>query len=51
MILELFIYGNTGYGIIKGGMQNQKGFWLKINFSQMKLPNFENWINGGAVKK
>ena len=32
-------YGNTGSC---GGIQNQKGFWLKINCIQMKLPNFEN---------
>ena len=24
-------YGNTGCGVFKGGIQNQKGFWLKIN--------------------
>ena len=23
--------------------KNQKGFWLKINFSQMKLLNFAHW--------
>ena len=38
-------YGNTGCGVFKGGIQNQKGFWLKINCIQMKLPNFENWSN------
>ena len=30
-------YGNTGCGVFKGG------FWLKINCSQMKLPNLEKW--------
>ena len=24
-------YGNTGCGVFKGGIQNQKSFWLKIN--------------------
>ena len=24
-------YGNTGCGVFKGEIQNQKGFWLKIN--------------------
>ena len=23
-------YGNTGWGVFKGGIQNQKDFWLKI---------------------
>ena len=35
--------GNTGCGVFKGGMQNLKDFWLKINCSEMKLLNFENW--------
>ena len=39
-------YGNTGCGVFKGGIQNLKGLWLKINSIQMKLPNFENWSNG-----
>ena len=43
-------YGNTGCGGIKGGIQNQKGFWLKINCIQMKLPTFENWSNGELLK-
>ena len=38
-------YGIPGCGLFKGGIQNQKGFWLKINCIQMKLPNFENWSN------
>jgi hypothetical protein len=24
-------YENTGCGVFNGGIQNQKGFWLKIN--------------------
>ena len=43
-------YGITGCGVFKGGIQNQKGFWLKINCIQMKLPNFENWSNGRCQK-
>ena len=27
-------YGNTGCGVFKEGIQNQKGFWLKINISK-----------------
>ena len=38
-------YGITGCGIFKAGIQNWKGFCIKINFSQMKLLNFENWTN------
>ena len=38
-------YGNTGFGVFKGRIQNWKGFWLKVNCSQMKLLNFENWSN------
>ena len=36
-------YGNTGCGVFKEGIQNWKDFWLKINCSQMKLLDFENW--------
>ena len=43
-------YANTGCGVFKGGIQNQKGFWLKINCSQMKLLNFENWSSGELSK-
>ena len=43
-------YGNTGCGVFKGGIQNLKGFWLKINCSQMKLLYFENW-NSGELSK
>ena len=25
------MYGNTGCGVFKGGIQNKKGFWLKIS--------------------
>ena len=42
------------YGILNIYMypmiQNQKGFWLKINTIQMKLPNFDNWSNGELSK-
>ena len=31
--------------VFKGGMQNQKGFWVKINCSQKKI------IEWGGVKK
>ena len=24
----------------------KQGFWPRINCTQMKLPNFENWSNG-----
>ena len=30
-------YGSTSCVVFKGGIQNQKDFWLKINCSQMKL--------------
>jgi len=43
-------YGIPGCGVFKGGIQNKKGFWLKINCIQMKLPNFENWSNGELSK-
>ena len=36
-------YGITGCGVFKAGVQNWKGFCIKINCSQMKLLNFENW--------
>ena len=39
-------YGITGCGVFKVGIQNWKGFSIKINCSQMKLLNFENWTNG-----
>ena len=38
-------YGNTGCGVFTRGIQNKKRFWQKINFSQMKSLNFENWSN------
>ena len=38
-------YGITGWGVFKAGIQNWKGFCIKINCSQMKLLNFENWTN------
>ena len=43
-------YGNTGCGVFKGGIQNLKGFWLKINRSQIKLPNLEKWSSGELSK-
>ena len=43
-------YGNTGCGVFNGGIQSQKGFWLKINCSQMKLLNFEKWSTGELSK-
>ena len=43
-------YGISGCGVFKTGIQNQKGFWLKTNCIQMKLPNFENWSNGELSK-
>ena len=39
-------YGITGCGVFKAMIQNWKGFCMKINCSQMKLLNFENWTNG-----
>ena len=44
-------YGNTGCGVFKGGIQNLKDFWLKINCRKMKLLNFENWSNQGVPWK
>ena len=38
-------YGITGCGVFKAGIQNWKGFCIKINCSQMKLLDFENWTN------
>ena len=43
-------YGITGCGIFKAGIQNWKGFCIKINCSQIKLLNFENWTNGEPQK-
>ena len=39
-------YGITGCGVFKPGIQNWKGFCIKINCTQMKLLNFENWTKG-----
>ena len=50
LLFLLLHYGNTGYGVYKGGIQNWKCFWLKINCSQMKLPNFDNWIMASCQK-
>ena len=41
----LMVYGITGCGIFKAGIQNWKGFCIKINCSQIKLLNSENWTN------
>ena len=30
------VNGNIGFGVFKGGIQNQKVFWLKINCSEIK---------------
>ena len=43
-------YGITGCGVFKAGIQNWKGFCIKIKCSQMKLLNFENWVNGELLK-
>ena len=48
-IVEVIGYGNTGCGVFKGGIQNKKGFWLKI-YCQMKSLNFANWCNGEVSK-
>ena len=37
-------YGNTGCGDSREGYKIRKVFWLKINCSQMKLPNLENGV-------
>ena len=42
--------GNTGCGVFKGGIQNQKDIWVKIDRSQMKLLNFENRSNDKVTK-
>ena len=43
-------YGNTGCGVFKRGVQNQKDFCLRINILKEKLLNFEFWINGEVSK-
>ena len=40
------LYGITGCGIFKAGIQNWKGFCIKINCSQMKLLNCDNQTSG-----
>ena len=45
------MYGNTGCGVFKGGIQNWKEFWLKTHCSQMKSFNFANWLNGEVSKR
>ena len=39
-------YGITGCRVFEAEIQNWKGFCIKINCSQIKLLNFENWTNG-----
>ena len=36
-------YDNTGYGVSSPGIKNEKYICLKINPSNEKLLNFENW--------
>ena len=48
--INTFCYGNAGCGVFKRGVQNLKGFWLKINFSQIRLSNLENWSSGELSK-
>ena len=43
-------YGITGCGVFKAGIQIWKGFCIKINYSQMKLLNFDNWGSGELSK-
>ena len=45
ILLSTYIYGITGCGIFKAGMQNWKGFCIKINCCQMKLLNSDNRTN------
>ena len=46
-IMAYLHYGNTGCGVFKPGIQNQKDFCLKINIPIRKTLNFENWISMG----
>ena len=44
-------YGNTGCGVFKQGVQNQKDFCLRINIgTQSRLLNYENWVDGEVSK-
>ena len=47
-LISLLVYPLciTGCWVFKAGIQNWKGFCIKINCSQIKLLNFENWTNG-----
>ena len=38
-------YGNTGFGVFKQGVKNQKGFYLRINILNR---NFENGVDGAS---
>ena len=51
---KITYYGNTGCGVFKRGIPNSKGFWLKINCSQIKSffacngevsKSAENWLS------
>ena len=45
--MDILHYGNTGFGVFKRGVKNQKGFYLRITIgTQQKLLNFENWVDG-----
>ena len=46
--IDIIGNGNTGCRVFKKGIQNQKGFRIKINCSQMKFGELEQWR---AVKK
>ena len=49
--LSIEIYGNTGCGVFKRRVQNQKDFCLRINIStQRKSLNFENCILNGVLR-
>ena len=48
-ILHLTL-GDMAIPVVQFSGEGNKVFWLKINYSQMKLPNFENWSNGELSK-
>ena len=43
-------YGNMGFRVSKGWIQNQKGFWLKNQYSKRKLSYFVNRSSGELSK-
>ena len=47
--LAPYFLDNTGCRVFKGGI-HKRGFWLKINCSQMKSFNFANRCNGEVSK-